>query len=231
MNNLEIYKGGTKFFYYFEIVNKSQKRDNLISEILDETAKKLFLNYDDIQVGTPASRRLVDNIMHARFYKIEPLTPDECTSHKISQKDFIEIIPDENSVDKRLRNDFYYHNLEIKNGELDIINSWTLLRKKYKAISAYKKVDDPENWKPCKDCGLIPLVWSFNNGNSTACGCGENEYRHHSIRAESIMSYVTRNSGSALGYGHRELRDNWNTWVETSEDVFSKKKESIPEIW
>ncbi len=45
------------------------------------------------------------------------------------------------------------------------------------------------------------------------------------------MSYVTRNSGSALGYGHRELRDNWNTWVGTAEDVFSKKKESIPEIW
>ena len=55
-------------------------------------------------------------------------------------------------------------------------------------------------------------MWEFNNGRSTACGCGKNEYDHHSIHAESIMSYVTRNDGSALGYNTSELRMNWNQW-------------------
>ena len=108
---------------------------------------------------------------------------------------------------------------------------WEEYRKKYKAIEAYKKVNNPQFWLPCKGCGLIPLVWEFNNGRSTACGCGENEYRHHSIHAESIMSFVKRNNGSALGFISDELRMNWNQWVKTGQDVYKQMKESNPEIW
>jgi hypothetical protein len=92
---------------------------------------------------------------------------------------------------------------------------------KYKAISAYKIPDKPDEWKNCPNCGLKPLIWEFNNGRSTACGCGENEYRHFSIHAESIMSWVTRHDGSALDYDSDKLKTNWNHWVGTGEEVDS----------
>ena len=97
-----------------------------------------------------------------------------------------------------------------------------IFRKQYKAISAYEVVADPWYWDVCPECGLKPLVWEFNNGRYTACGCGENEYNHHSIEAESIMSHVTRNGGSALGYDSDELRKNWNHWCKTGEKLFHR---------
>ena len=104
--------------------------------------------------------------------------------------------------------------MEKRNIKIDII------RGEYKAISAYKIPDDIEEWKECPNCGLKPLVWSFNNGSSTACGCGENEYKNFSIYTESIMSYIKRNNGSALGYGgSNQLKKNWNHWVETGEEL------------
>lgn len=92
-----------------------------------------------------------------------------------------------------------------------------LLQGRYKAISAYKIPDRPSEWKECPNCHLKPLTWEFNNGSSTACGCGENEYRHFSIHTESIMSYVTRHNGSALNYPTDGLRVNWNHWCKTGE--------------
>jgi hypothetical protein len=86
---------------------------------------------------------------------------------------------------------------------------------KYKCISAYKVPNNVEEWENCPNCGLKPLTWEYNNGRSTACGCGKNEYDHFSIVAESIMSYVTRNNGSALDYKTHELKDNWNYWANT----------------
>ena len=90
---------------------------------------------------------------------------------------------------------------------------------KYKAISAYDIPKDFENWSNCPNCGLKPLIWKFNNGSSTACGCGRNEYDHFSIWSESIMSHITRNDGSALHYDNDKLRKNWNHWVETGEEL------------
>ena len=93
----------------------------------------------------------------------------------------------------------------------------SIVEGKYKCISAYGIPKDVEDWLPCPNCELRPLTWEFNNGSSTACGCGENEYTHFSIHAESIMSFVSRNNGSALHYPRR-LRDNWNHWVNTGEE-------------
>jgi hypothetical protein len=97
--------------------------------------------------------------------------------------------------------------------KLDIIDG------KYKCISAYKIPNNPEEWLDCPNCGLKPLVWEFNNGRSTGCGCGENEYNHFSIWSESIMSWVTRHGGSALNYDSYKLRKNWNHWVETKKEL------------
>ena len=95
----------------------------------------------------------------------------------------------------------------------------SILEGKYKCISAYKIPNDIEKWKNCKKCGLKPLTWTFNNGASTACGCGESEYRHFSIHTESIMSHIKRNNGSALHYNSNKLLENWNHWVDTNEEL------------
>lgn len=95
-----------------------------------------------------------------------------------------------------------------------------VLRLYYKCIDAYKEVKNPEERLNCSNCELKPLTWEFNNGESTACGCGESRYNHFSIYAESIMSYVKRNDRNALGYDHDALRKNWNHWVETKEELF-----------
>ena len=97
----------------------------------------------------------------------------------------------------------------------------SIVEGKYKCISAYTIPKDVEEWLPCTNCGLRPLTWEFNNGSSTACGCGENEYNHFSIWSESIMSHVKRNSGSALNYNSNKLKDNWNHWVKTGEELES----------
>lgn len=105
--------------------------------------------------------------------------------------------------------------------EVDIIRDIKLdiIMNKYKAISAYKIPDDPQKWKKCPNCNLTPLIWEFDNGRSTACGCGESVYRNFSIISESIMSHVKRNNGSALHYDCDKLRKNWNHWVDTGEEL------------
>ena len=95
---------------------------------------------------------------------------------------------------------------------------------KYKCISAYTIPKDVEKWLPCPNCGLKPLTWEFNNGSSTACGCGKNEYDHFSIHSESIMSYITRHNGSALHYNSNNLRLNWNLWVTTGKELETHSK-------
>jgi hypothetical protein len=100
---------------------------------------------------------------------------------------------------------------ELRDIKIDIIQG------KYKCISAYEIPGNVNGWKRCPTCNLVPLVWSFNNGNSTACGCGDNEYNHFSIHSESIMSYVKRNKGVIMEYDSDKLRKNWNHWVDTGE--------------
>lgn len=102
--------------------------------------------------------------------------------------------------------------------KIDIISG------KYKCIEAYKIPKDVDKWFNCPNCNLKPLVWEFNNGRSTGCGCGKNEYEHFSIWAESVMSHVQRNGGSALEYDIYELRNNWNHWVKTGEELCPRKK-------
>jgi hypothetical protein len=93
-------------------------------------------------------------------------------------------------------------------------------RSLYKSIDAYVEVKEPHLWMDCPTCGLKPIVWEFNNGSSTACGCGESIYNHFSIHAESVMSYINRNGGSALHYDNNELLKNWNHYCLTGEILF-----------
>jgi len=106
----------------------------------------------------------------------------------------------------------------IRDVKIDIILG------KYKCISAYKIPDNFEKWNKCPDCGLYPLIWEFNNGSSTACGCGKNEYDHFSIYAESIMSYGKRNAFNFGGYDNDKLRKNWNHWTVYKEELEPRYK-------
>lgn len=87
-----------------------------------------------------------------------------------------------------------------------------MIAEEYKCIDAYKKPENPMEWLPCPRCGLRPLVWEFDNGRSTACGCGTDCYSHWSVQAESVMSVVKRsdNGHSAEAYDIDELKNNWN---------------------
>lgn len=102
-------------------------------------------------------------------------------------------------------------------------NSTTYSR--YICIDAYKTPENPEDYHLCPNCGLTPKVWIFDNGRSTACGCGESQYNHFSVRAESIMSCLKRNNGNLSNYDRDALRKNWNHWVETGEILFNPNYE------
>lgn len=95
----------------------------------------------------------------------------------------------------------------------------SIIFNKYKCTSAYIIPDNISEWINCPNCGLKPLVWEFDNGRSTGCGCGENEYNHFSINSESIMSIVSRNGGSSMEYDPKKLMINWNHWCLTGEDL------------
>jgi hypothetical protein len=228
--SLNIYYGKRDDFYFVSITNKLISRDNKISELFGE---EMTMMYHSPSITT-------DKIYLAKFWKDKDSAirfinshshRGSYTLHSLDRDGFINAIPEKDYAGLDAVNQHYLKNLELKRQEQKYSKVWEEYRKNYKAISAYKKVKDPQWWLPCKDCGLIPLVWEFNNGRSTACGCGENEYNHHSIHAESIMSFVTRNNGSAMGYNSDELRMNWNQWVKTGQDVFKQMKEQNPKIW
>ena len=101
-----------------------------------------------------------------------------------------------------------------KNGEYPC---WSI----HTCIDSYKVPDDEDSWLNCPYCGLKPRVWVFDNGRSTACGCGHNMYRHFSIHAESIMSVHKRSGGTNISeYDSKDLKNNWNHWVLTGEVLF-----------
>lgn len=91
---------------------------------------------------------------------------------------------------------------------------------------SYEEVSKPNQWKECPDCHLKPLIWIFDNGAYTACGCGKNMYDHLSIRTESINSKYNR-LGNTIGDTEEELMENWNHYCETHEDNFSNLKKKL----
>lgn len=90
------------------------------------------------------------------------------------------------------------------------------------SINCIDSFETPEGeWNCCPNCGLLPKVWEFDNGRSTACGCWNSMYDHFSIEAECIMS-VYKHNNNAIDYDSDGLRKNWNHWCETGEILFEK---------
>ena len=92
----------------------------------------------------------------------------------------------------------------------------------YNLIDDYVFPDNIEEWDDCPYCKAKPKIWEYNNGRHTGCKCHNDHYDHRNINAESIMSFVKRNNGSALNYNRNELRDNWNHFCRTGEELFKK---------
>lgn len=87
--------------------------------------------------------------------------------------------------------------------------------------SPYEKPKDWSSWENCPNCSLKPLIWEFDNGRSTACGCYKTQYDRFHIHAESIMSVHKRTKGKQMTlYFSEDLRDNWNVWCLTGEVRF-----------
>lgn len=78
-----------------------------------------------------------------------------------------------------------------------------------------KEFDNGKHWSNCPCCGLKPKIWTFNNGRSTVCGCGNSRYDHFSVHAESIMSVHIRCDGDLSEYNSDQLRLNWNEYCAT----------------
>ena len=119
-----------------------------------------------------------------------------------------------------------------------LVNVYNQGEKLYLCNDFYVPVEDPNEWLPCPKCGLKPLIWIFDNGCYTACGCGDNVYEHFSIRAESICSYLDRrDTYSNKRYNNFwpdeyaiELKENWNIYCETGDtEVFNRKRAKILE--
>ncbi len=85
----------------------------------------------------------------------------------------------------------------------------------YQCIDAYKQVPENEDWSSCPCCGMKPRIWVFDNGRSTGCGCGNSNYDHFGVHAESIMSVHRRCNGRLEEYHRDELRKNWNEYCAT----------------
>lgn len=98
------------------------------------------------------------------------------------------------------------------------VNHGHVVHASHNCIDAFSDAPDYEDWLNCPCCGLRPKIWTFNNGRQTACGCWTSKYDHFSVMAESIMSHVNRNNGSANGYDCDELRKNWNEYCKTCEN-------------
>jgi hypothetical protein len=224
-------------FYCLQITDIQTNRDDKISQLFGEETTIWYLGADNIKYT---------EIFLARFWKSKSAA--ESTIRKISRigstpkneiifkilefnrEEFLKLMPDDSDI-RWVNNYVSLRNKELRNKERNYLKKEKAFRGQYKATDAYKYPKDWYYWKPCRNCGLKPLVWEFNNGLSTACGCGRNEYDHFSIHSESIMSYVKRNNGSALGYNNDSLRMNWNQWVETGEILFDIKKEVDSGKW
>lgn len=85
-----------------------------------------------------------------------------------------------------------------------------------KHIDAYGKIEDSEGWLTCRNCGVYPRTWTFNNGSWATCLCFK-KYDIHPVRSESIMSVHKRCNGNVSEYSRDNLRLAWNKYVETGE--------------
>lgn len=195
---------------------KRMKNLDYVSNILEYSVSK---DISEIEVESDKDLILaVENIMYSRLIdrNLEHLQSEE------NIKELTDIVIDE------LKHNFDYYTTTLMYNKYDMYKYWSPYGK---LDSQYAEVKDHGSWHECPKCKLKPLVWIFNNGAQTRCGCDS-----LSIRAESFSSVYTRtgkiyyeNSQSSMC--EDELKYNWNHYCETGEDLFAKLKESNSEVY
>jgi hypothetical protein len=211
--------------YYVEIDTRKTLRNKTIAGIIGEQADVFFIG---------AGKRVGDietlDINRARFWK------DKKSAEWAAKK-----FPDTIQTIKEMSLDDYVNNIDPGDGddyvskrnqknlriEKKYLEEKAEFLKNYKCTGVYKPPTAWDEWLKCPNCKLQPLVWEFDNGSSTACGCGENNYNHFSIHSESVNSL----SKHISTYTMNRLRDNWNHWVQTGVVLFDIKKERENGRW
>ena len=212
--------------YCVKVTDTQTERKEKLSKLFDREFSIWYLGPND---------QKTDQVIYARFWKdknsatragkfisgygkYKDVKPEIL---EFTLEEFINMIPDQQQDSNYVQ----LRNKRLKEESIEYLNEKKQHLAKYKAIDAYKIPDKWITWSKCPKCDLRPLVWQFNNGSQTACGCGENEYKHFSIHSESILSHVSRNNGSALHYDNDGLKKNWNHWCRTGEIIFDREKE------
>lgn len=220
---------GKRNFFYVEICDKYKKRNDILSDILEdeEVIKTYHTHQGKLTTELHLARFHKDRLSCSRQYNIGNASYEILS---MKPRDFIKLM-EEVSLHKEheelLHNHIYAKNIKFLKEEKKIQSKIKLLRNNYITSSeSYRAVPSNKYDKllNCPVCKLKPLVWEFDNGRLTSCGCGKNKYDHFTIRAESIMSHITRHDGSAHNYRFDELINNWNHWVKTGEILFDPKK-------
>lgn len=91
-------------------------------------------------------------------------------------------------------------------------------RYKYKCIDAYEEPENPMEWLPCPRCGLRPLVWEFDNGRATACGCGTDCYTHWSVQAVACQTVIRNDICSKCCFVDTNICSNMRCFSSVRED-------------
>lgn len=74
----------------------------------------------------------------------------------------------------------------------------------------FEPLKSVKGWKKCKQCGMFPRVWIFDNGSYAKCHCFD--LYDGGVQSESINSIYKR-TGSASEYSRDNLRSAWNDFV------------------
>lgn len=94
----------------------------------------------------------------------------------------------------------------------------------YDCEKQYITPKNVKDWKACPKCNLKPKVWTFDNGEFTACGCFENRYKHFSIEADETIAECVRRTGGFTEYDDNALMKKWNTYCDS---YVSNQKQSL----
>jgi len=162
-------------FYCLVITDVVSRRDDKISDIFGIPYKTFYLG-DGLTSDISLARFWKDIYTIGQYVANRAVVINDIISLKndvifeikvLNREEFLDCIPDEYEVN----NYFSIRNLKLKAKETKYKRKWDIFRKKYKASVDYVKVINPHYWIPCKICGLIPLISTDNDIESTACGC------------------------------------------------------------
>ena len=191
-------------FHYIKLDDQYTRRESAISTILGEGVVDKFIsnNRGEITIDLHMVRYWKDLISARRLRMVNVI------HEQISPSEFLKVM--EPHIDDDIDDPTFIKNIRFYHKEIKIQERIKELRSNYKCFDAYEMPSDYMNWNECPVCGLRPMVWEYDNGRSTACGCGNGKYDHFRISAKSVGEYYS----NKWIYDPDELRNNWNQFTK-----------------